>query len=81
MIYRDLTNLGRFPLDIYQSPLREILTFIIPVGIMISFPAQALFNLLSGAKIIYAFILSTSLLLLSLKFWHYGLKQYQSWGG
>ena len=81
MIYRDLTNLGRFPLDIYQSPLREIFTFIIPVGIIMSFPAQALFNLLSEAKIIYAFILSTSLLLLSSKFWHYGLKQYQSWGG
>ena len=81
LIYRDLTNMARFPLDIYQSPIREILTFVIPVGVMISFPAQALFGLLTWPKIIYAFILSTSLLLLSLKFWHYGLKQYQSWGG
>jgi len=81
MIYRDLTNLTRFPLDIYQSPIREILTFIIPVGVMISFPAQALFNLLTWPKILYAFILSISLLLLSLRFWRYGLKQYQSWGG
>jgi len=81
MIYRDLTNLGRFPLDIYQTPLREIFTYIIPIGIMISFPAQALFNLLTLPKIIYAFILSSGSLLLSLKFWNYGLKRYQSWGG
>lgn len=81
MIYRDLTNLGRFPLDIYQNPLRDIFTFIIPIGVMISFPAQALFNLLSGAKIIYAFILSVILFLLSLRFWQYGLRKYQSWGG
>lgn len=81
MIYRDLSNLGRFPLDIYQNPLRDIFTFIIPIGVMISFPAQALFNLLSGTKIVYAFILSTVLFLLSLRFWRYGLRKYQSWGG
>ena len=81
MIYRDLTNLARFPLDIYRSPLREILTFIIPVGVMISFPAQALFNLLTWPKMVYAFILSGGLLLFSLKFWDYSLKKYQSWGG
>ena len=81
MIYRDLTNLTRFPLDIYRSPIREILTFVIPVGVMMSFPAQALFSLLTWPKIIYAFILSAGLLLLSLKFWSYGLKKYQSWGG
>lgn len=81
MIYRDLTNLGRFPLDIYKSPLREIFTFIIPVGIMISFPSQALFNLLTTPKIIYAFAFSVSFFLLSLKFWQYSLRKYQSWGG
>jgi len=81
MIYRDLTNLGRFPLDIYKSPLRDIFTFIIPVGVMISFPAQALFNLLTWPMIFYAFIVSAGLLLLSLRFWRYGLRRYQSWGG
>lgn len=81
MIYRDLTNLGRFPIDIYKNPLRDIFTFIIPVGVMMSFPAQALFNLLSWQKISYAFILTSVLLMSSLKFWSYGLKKYQSWGG
>ncbi len=81
MIYRDLTNLTRFPLDIYQSPIREILTFVIPVGVMVSFPAQVLFGLLSPAKIVYAFFVSIALLLLALRFWNYGLTKYQSWGG
>lgn len=42
MIYRDLTSLGRLPIDIYKQPLQGILTYLIPVGIMISLPAKTL---------------------------------------
>jgi len=45
MIYRDLVNLGRFPIEIYKQPLRGILTYLIPVGIMISLPAKSLMGL------------------------------------
>lgn len=41
MIYRDLANLGRFSLEIYKNPVRELITFLIPLGVMISFPAKA----------------------------------------
>lgn len=81
MIYRDLTNMARFPLDIYQSPVREILTFILPIGIMIMFPAKALFGLLSLKNLCYAFVLGGLFFYLSLRFWRYSLKRYQSWGG
>ena len=40
MIYRDLFNLGRFPIDIYKEPLRGFITFLIPIGIMVSFPQR-----------------------------------------
>ncbi len=81
MIYRDLTSMGRFPMDIYKEPIRTIFTFIVPIGVMMTFPAQALFGMLSLTFILAAFVLSFSLLALSLFCWNRALRQYQSWGG
>ena len=36
MIYRDLTSLGRFPIDIYKEPLRSALLYILPIGVMMT---------------------------------------------
>lgn len=81
MIYRDILNLGRFPIEIYQQIISFIFTFIIPIGVMITFPVKALFHFLSLKNIIFSFFISFFLLLLSIKFWQIGLKKYQSAGG
>lgn len=81
MIYRDITSLGRFPLDIYKEPFKSIFTFVVPVGVMTAFPPQALFGLLSPIGYISAIMLSSILFLVAMKFWKYALEKYQSWGG
>jgi ABC-2 type transport system permease protein len=81
MIYRDITSLGRFPLDIYKEPFKSIFTFVVPVGVMTAFPPQALFGLLSPIGYISAFVLSSILFLVAMRFWKYALEKYQSWGG
>jgi ABC-2 type transport system permease protein len=81
MIYHDILNLGRFPIEIYQQIISFIFTFIIPIGVMITFPVKALFHFLSFDNIVFAFFISFLLLLLSIKFWQIGLKKYQSAGG
>lgn len=78
MIYRDIVGMGRFPIDIYREPLRGLLTFIIPVGMMMTFPAKAFLGLLSPAPIAYSIIFSLFLLYFSLNIWNYSLKQYSS---
>lgn len=78
MLYRDITGLGRFPIDIFREPLRGLLTFVIPVGLMMSFPVKSLLGLLSPVLIIYAVLFSLILLTLSLKIWNYALSQYAS---
>lgn len=80
MIYRDITSFGRFPFDIYRKGLRDFLTFVLPIGIMFSFPPKALFGLLSFENIIIAFLISLISLFLSLKIWYFSLKKYQSGG-
>lgn len=78
LVYRDLTGMGRFPIDIYKEPLRGLLTFAIPVGLMMSFPVKSLFGLLSPLLVTYAIIFSLTFLYLSLKVWKHALKLYTS---
>lgn len=77
-IYRDLMTMGRFPLDIYAAPVQFILTFIIPIGVMVSFPAKALMGLLTGEWILISVVIAGIFLFGSLKFWNWSLKQYSS---
>jgi ABC-2 type transport system permease protein len=78
MVYRDMTGLVRVPVDFYTQPLRFLITFIIPLGIMYTFPAQALMGFLSIKTIILSLVGGSLSLFLSIKFWNYSLKHYQS---
>lgn len=78
MIYRDLTSMGRVPVDIYGEPLRSILTFVIPVGIMMTFPAKALLGFLSWPLVIFSVFMGFLFLFLSLNVWNYALRKYSS---
>lgn len=78
MIYRDLISMGRFPTDIYKEPFKTILTFIIPVGLMITLPAKAFMGLINFSGIILVMFFGFGLLYLSTKFWHFALKKYTS---
>lgn len=78
MMYRDISGMGRFPIDIYREPIRGLLTFAIPVGIMMSFPVKSLLGFLSPILIIYAIVFAFGFLFVSLKVWGYSLRQYSS---
>jgi len=76
--YRDLTTMARFPTDIYQKTIQLILTFIVPVVVLITIPAKALFGLLSWRWIVLSFLLGIVFLRFSVSFWQYSLKRYSS---
>ncbi len=78
MLYRDITRMGQIPVDVYKAPVSFIITFVLPVGIMMSFPVKALLGLLSWPMVLIAFIFAGVFLLSSLWFWQFSLKQYQS---
>lgn len=77
-LYRDLTQMGRLPIDIYIEPLRSVLTFAIPVGIMITFPAKALMGLLSPLAILVAVVVSVGVFSMAFFLWRFSLTQYSS---
>lgn len=78
MIYRDLVSLGRLPIDIYREPIKGILTYLIPVGIMITLPAKAIMGLTSPWGIFMSFTLGIVGIFLAKRLWNFALKKYAS---
>jgi ABC-2 type transport system permease protein len=78
MIYRDITSLGRLPVDIYKQPLQMFLTYLIPVGVMITVPAKAMMGVAAPLGIVMAFVVGILSIFISLKFWNYALTKYTS---
>jgi len=78
MVYRDLTSMGRFPVTIYRQPLQWILTYIIPIGIMITVPARALSGFVGPLGVFLSLLFGAAMLFASLKFWKFALTKYTS---
>jgi len=77
-MYRDLMRLGRFPVSIYLEPMRLALFFIIPVGMMITIPAEVLLNLEPTYSAGLAIVIGVGILTASLWLWRWSLKHYSS---
>lgn len=78
MVYRDFGTMLRIPVDLYTQPLRAFLTFILPLGIMLTFPAKVLMGLLSLEMVAVSVVIALFLLFLALRFWKFTLKHYSS---
>ncbi len=81
MLYRDFTNLSRFPVNIYGEPFRTILFFVIPVGLMNTVPAQVLLNHQPSVGILMTVLIGMGFFFLSLRVWAWAIKNYTSAGG
>ena len=78
MIYRDLTRVATVPIDVYREPVRFLFSFVLPIGVMMSFPAKALYNALSIPFIGISFCIGGLSLWGALKLWEHALRVYQS---
>ncbi len=78
MIFRDLSMMSRVPIDIYSNAIRALLTFVIPIAVIFTFPAKAVMALLTPSWIAFSLIFSLVFLLGSVKFWNFALTKYSS---
>lgn len=78
MLYRDLTQMGRVPITIYTEGVSFLLTFVVPIGIMMTFPVEALLGILSVQFIFLSFTIGIAFFLLSLFAWRKGIRHYSS---
>jgi ABC-2 type transport system permease protein len=77
-VINDLFQLARYPVELYPGWLRIILTWIIPVGLMTTIPAQALTGKLSPWMLVIALTFSILAFVGASWLFNRGLKKYVS---
>ncbi len=77
-VFDGLFQLARYPVGLYPGWTRFLLTWIIPVGIMTTIPAQALSGNLSITTLLGAVILALALLTGATIIFQVGLRRYTS---
>ncbi len=77
-VFDGLFQMARFPNVIYPGWLKLVLTWIVPVGVITTFPARVLTSTLSLNEALLGLILAAGLFLLSTAMFKAGLKRYRS---
>jgi ABC-2 type transport system permease protein len=77
-VFDGIFQMARYPLGMYPGWLRLMLTWIIPVGVITTIPAQALTGSLSAQSLILSLGLAATLFLLASALFRFGLKRYAS---
>ena len=75
-IFGDVYQAARWPIGIYPQWLRFILTFVVPVAIAVTVPAEAAVGRLTGSRVALALAVALFTLFASRLLWRLGLKRY-----
>jgi len=78
MLYRDLEKMAAFPVNMYGPVGSAILTYIVPLALFATIPANLIFGLFNPWGIIFFAVLAAVQLKLALWFWHRSLLTYSS---
>ncbi|HEY3281125.1 MAG TPA: ABC-2 family transporter protein [Armatimonadota bacterium] len=78
MIFWNVFEAGRYPIDVYPLQVRRLLTYGIPLAFITSVPARALGGTLSPPMVVASLVLATAATLASAWFWRLGLRRYGS---
>jgi ABC-2 type transport system permease protein len=77
-VFDGLYQMARYPVQVYPGWLRIVLTWIVPVGVMTTVPAQALSGTLSWLGLLGGTTLAMVLFLGTSALFRYGLRRYAS---
>ncbi|HEU5315424.1 MAG TPA: ABC-2 family transporter protein [Chloroflexota bacterium] len=72
---------ARFPVQFFQRPVRDVLTYVIPVAFATTFPAQALLGEADPWLVPTGIALAAGALFVTNGFWRFALRHYTSAGG
>lgn len=78
VVFSALWQFGRYPVHIYQHPVRFLLTYILPVALIATLPARALTRGISPMAAIIAVMIGCLSILVVRGVWYAGLRRYTS---
>ena len=73
-----LTQIARFPLDIYSAGLRRVFVYFVPLAFIATIPASQLKNGFNGVMLSIGVTWAIGFLILSRWFWRFALTRYTS---
>ncbi|MDE0632488.1 MAG: ABC-2 family transporter protein [Caldilineaceae bacterium] len=76
VIFMSMWQAGRWPVSIYPSWLRAVLTFLVPVAFATTVPASAVSSRITGATLVGTVALAAAMLVVSRWFWRVGIRFY-----
>ncbi len=76
MVFWNVFEVGRYPVAVYPPWLRWMLTFVLPMAFVTTFPAQTLVGRLPGAMVWTALVLAPAMVAAASWFWRFGIRRY-----
>jgi len=76
VIFSSLIEAGRFPVDIYPGWLRATLSTLVPIGIAVTVPAQAISGRVDALGLATIVLVGAGSLVFTAWFWRRGLRSY-----
>ena len=77
-LFTAIYETGRFPVNAYPGWMRGVLTFVIPIAFITTFPAAALLGQARTYLLLASFLIAALLLIGSVLFWRLALQHYSS---
>jgi len=74
----ELMHLGQYPLQIYRGLMKQVLTFLVPVGIMVTVPVRTLFGAATWLEIIAMVAVAAFFYVFSNWLFNLQLRRYES---
>ena len=78
MIFWNIFEAGRYPIDVYPMYIRRFLTFGVPLAFITTIPARALSGGLPNGILAMSVLLAAAMAVVSTWFWRLGLRRYGS---
>ncbi len=77
-LFNSVWDTGRFPVSTFRGLLRVVLTVILPIAFITTFPAQAVLGSLDGLTLGGAVAMGGVMFGFSVWFWRYAIRSYSS---
>lgn len=80
-MFSSIFDAARWPSSVFRGVLKVVFTFVIPLALMTTYPAEALLGRLEAITLLYAFLASLAFAAVSRSVWLLSLRRYSSAGG
>jgi ABC-2 type transport system permease protein len=77
-LFTSIYETGRFPVSVYPSWMKGVLTFVIPIAFITTFPAAAILGRAKPVLLPVAFLLAAVLFYGCTRFWRFAVRHYSS---